>query len=223
MFEYFTGVLRSSAAGSGESWFDLIIEFIRERLTVDFGEYDNLGLSGLSLERLRMTVIAAFLAIIIASFVITLNRGVYGTLIARLNAERCHSPESAKTLGELGLMKNSAVRSALRGGSIYKGLVFCPAKDEYDTTAVRANLEARASGSPGAAMKKYRYDFERDRFYIPEDVSFTAERKFEKKGSRLPVAILVSIVTAIGMFIALLLLPDILTFIDNFIGMMSQI
>ena len=221
MFETLSRTLLFPDKASFEGLFDDIREFIVERLTVDFGEYPNLGVTDISLERLRMTVIAAFLAIIVASFVVTINRGVYGTLITRLNANRCHTPETAMTLKELGIEKNAAVRSALRAGSVYKGLVFCPAKDEYDVAAMRERIAAKESGAAAKRARKYKYDFERDKFYIPETESFTAERKFEKKGSRLPVAILVSIITAIALFGALILLPDVLTLIDNFIGIMS--
>ncbi len=223
MFETFiaTRFALTAGAGSGESAFDLFFEFLKERLTVDFGQYDNLGLTELSLGRIRMAVIAAFVAVIIASFVITLNRGVYGVLIERLNGENCHSPETAKTLGELGLGKNSAIRAAISSGSIYKGLVFCRSKDVFDTERIRENLEAAADGLPPSVKKRYKYDFSRDRFYVPEKSSFTAEQKFEKKGSRLPMAIFVSVAAAVGLFLALLLLPDILAFLDNFVGMMS--
>lgn len=221
MFERITRALLFPDKDSFDGLFEDIRDFFVERLTVDFGEYQNLGVTEISLERLRMTVIAAFLAIIVASFVITINRGVYGTLITRLNANRCHTPETAMTLKELGIEKNAAVRSALRTGSIYKGLVFCPAKDEYDVAAMRERIAAKEAGTALRHGKKYRYDFDRDRFYIPETESFTAERKFEKKGSRLPVAILVSIITAVALFGALILLPDVLTLVDNFIGIMS--
>ncbi|MBP5270492.1 MAG: hypothetical protein ILO42_06015 [Clostridia bacterium] len=211
----------TSGADSGESVFDWFSELLKERLTVDFGQYDNLGLTDLSLGRIRMAVIAAFVAVIIASFVITLNRGVYGVLIERLNGENCHSPETAKTLGELGLGKNSAIRAAISQGSIYKGLVFCRSKDEFDTERIRENLEATADGLPPSVKKRYRFDFTRDRFYIPVKSSFAAEQKFEKKGSRLPMAIFVSVAAAVGLFLALFLLADILAFLDNFAGMMS--
>lgn len=212
--------LPSESEEPRESLFDLIKEAIRQALTPEYGEYEHLGLTELSLEKIRIAVIAFFIAVIAATYFAVFNRSVYGRLITRLNAEGCFSPEAAKTLKELGLERNPSVRSSLRRGSTYRGLVRCVEKDAFD---VEAERERRQLAEDGVAVKRknYVFNFETDRFYVPEDKAFEAETRFQKKIPGWPIVLIVTVAGLAALAGAIFLLPDIIQFIDNFAGKMG--
>ena len=142
--------------------------------------------------------------------------------------ENCSTPATAKTLAELGYMKNSAVRAALKGGNTYRGIVRCVEAEDYYATRelARGEYEARAaaSGEKCAPFNApdYRYDFEKARFYIPEDQHFTASTRYEKKGAGIVTAIIITVVSIVLLWAILQFLPDILQFVDNFVGEINK-
>lgn len=206
-----------------------IVDAIKEVFSVNFTdyEYSNLSVTSISLSRIRVAVIAAFIGIIIAVYYSLFNRKVFGNFIHSLGGENCFSEEKAKTLSELGYYQNPAVRSAIRGGNVYKGILRCVEQDRHnaETERRRGEYEAAAARSgenckPFKAIK-YSFDFEKDHFYIPEDKAFTAETKFKKKHGSVVSAILITIVSVILLWAALKLLPELIQLADNFVGLLS--
>lgn len=55
-------------------------------------------------------------------------------------------------------------------------------------------------------------------FYIPEDMKYTADIKFEKKGTTLLGAILFVVIMAIAFVVLIVSLPGIFTVLDDFVG-----
>ena len=201
---------------------------ILERFQADFGVYENLNVSERTLETIRVAVIAFFSAIMVAAVVICVKRWMFGSLVHRLEKENCTSPETAKTLEELGLRKNFFVKAALRLGGQYRGLVRCTEEDTYDEKMekMRAqNAEDYAEGrakNPYAKKSAFVYDFSLHHFYIPEESSIKASRFFERRGTSLPGLIAILLVSFIAMLALIYFLPDIVQFFDNFAGIIKS-
>ena len=199
-------------------------KILNDIFSLDLGTYDNLGFGDFAFRGLRDMIIALVLGIILASYMSIFNRRVHGAFVRALINENCSTPATAKTLSELGYMKNSAVRSALKGGNTYRGIVRCVEAEDYYATRelARGEYEARAAatGEKSAPFNapEYRYDFAEARFYIPEEQHYTAESRYEKKGAGIFTAIFITIVSIILLWAMLQFLPDILQYVDNFIG-----
>ena len=164
-------------------------EILNEIFALDIGVYENLGFGDYAFANLRSIIFGLVLGIIFASYLTIFNKRVYGNFVHSIIGENCHSPATAKTLSELGYMKNSAVRSAIKSGNTYRSIIRCPEADEYNAAReqARGEYEARVAASgekaPAFNAPEFKYDFNTARFYIPEDKHFTASERFEKKGT----------------------------------------
>lgn len=210
-----------------ESFLDLLKQLVDEVFSLDLGQYDNLKLSSVGLGNLRSVVVAIFVGIIIATYCIIFNRGVYGNFVRALVDRNCGGTSSALTLDQLGFKKNAAVRSALKRGNVYRGIVRCVGEDEYNENLERKRAHYTASledGGVKAAQFRsvaYKIDFEKDRFYIPEDKHFSAGERFNKKGTGVLPAILITVLAIVFLWLTLKLLPEMLQLADNFVGMVG--
>lgn len=203
-------------------------EILDEIFALEMGQYDNLGFGDFAFANLRNIVFGLVLGIIFASYLVIFNKRVYGDFVRSLIGENCSSPATAKTLSELGYMKNSAVRSAIKSGHEYRGIVRCPEAEEYFAAReqARGEYEARVAASgekaPAFSSPEYKYDFTTARFYIPEDKHFTATERFEKKGTSVLSATVITVISLVLFFVIIKFLPDIMQFLDNFVGIINS-
>ena len=153
------------SAQGGESFFSLLKEVISDFFSLDLGNYQNLGIPAATLSGLRGAIIAIFIGIIFASFAAVFNKRAHGSFIRTLIECDCSSPEKAKTLAELDFEKNAVIKSAIKSKSVYRGMLYCVEKEEYDkdVTFGRSLHELRAaeSGEKQAPYEPadYKYDF----------------------------------------------------------------
>ncbi len=203
-------------------------EILDEIFSLDMGQYDNLGFGDFAFANLRNIIFGLVLGIIFASYLVIFNKRVYGEFVRSLIGENCSSPATAKTLSELGYMKNSAVRSAIKSGHEYRGIVRCPEAEEYYAAReqARGEYEARVAASgekaPAFSSPEFKYDFTKARFYIPEDKHFTATERFEKKGTSVLSATVITVISLVLFFVIIKFLPDIMQFLDNFVGIINS-
>ncbi len=205
-----------------------IWEIIDEIFALEMGQYENLGFGDYAFNNLRGILVGMVLGIIIASYLSIFNRRVHGAFVRSIINEDCSTPEKAKTLTELGYMKNSAVRGALRSGNTYRGMVRCVEAEDYYASReqARGEYEARVAAdgvkAPPFDAPEFKHDFASSRFYIPEDKQYMAAMRFEKKGTSLLSAIVITLVSIVLLWAVLFFLPDILQLLDNFVGIMNQ-
>ena len=192
--------------------------------------YKNLPIDSETLTGIRTIGCAVILGILLAMIFSAFNRRVLGNFVRALIAADCLAPEKAKTLGELGFAKNFAVRRSLTRGVLLRNSVRCVEEDEWDAANDRrfeayqkALDEATEQGKPKPERFResaYTIRPEQDHFYIPEEKKYTAEMKFEKKGSDGYALVLSTFVLLVGFVLFFLLLPDILHLLDNILGML---
>ena len=124
-------------------------ELIDELFSLNLGDYDNLGISGSTLTGLRGIIVALFIGAVIGAISSIFNKRVLGDFVRALTSEGCRTPEGAKTIAELGFLKNTAVRASLRAGGVLGRVVSCVEEDAYNASVVEKRIvyELRAAES----------------------------------------------------------------------------
>jgi len=85
----------------------------------------------------------------------------------------------------------------------------------------RAEYEETRKSDPSLPKfkaKEFRVNADEHHFYIPEELKYTADVKFEQKGSSWLGAVIFLVVLIIAMVILLLAMPTILSFLDGWFG-----
>ncbi len=187
-----------------------LIASIGERyFSVQFGNYEHLSVSSGAGMTVRSIIFALTVGVVLAAILTAYNRVTLGGFVRKLIAEDCLSPESAKTLADLGYFRSPAIRSALARGSSLRMVVRCRESETGEGSVV----------SP--AKKPARMDFLTAQFYIPEDLRARAEVRFDRKGSDWRPVILVCILIVVVAALLCRFLPDVFQFADNLITVLS--
>lgn len=222
-FGFFTTL--GNDASAQPSLFKELWEYLTEKyFTLDISQYDNLDLSigGSGVINLSWAIVALCLGIVLAAILGVYEKKGLGEFVRKLIYEECYTPESAKTLAELGFRKNSAIRGALRTGSLSK-IVICTQKQAYDEQIAQKKAEFEQSAdkdSPKFKSVPYKINYETDTFYIPKDDSYAADVRYDKNGSGIGVVLIAIGAALLLAAFVIFILPDVLRLLDNFVGMM---
>jgi len=212
-----------------------ILSYIGERYySVEFGAYEYFSFGPGANETAEMLVMALAFGFIIAAIVIAYTRTKLGDFVRRILKNECLSPETAKTLFELGYFRDTVIRRELSKGVTLRKLVFradaSELNEEIDAeqNALAKELSPDAEKQDDAAIKKpeekrfsffkrpHAVDFTKARFYIPEELKYRAELRFERKGSGwIPV-----LLTVVGSLIGAAL---VCYFLPGFVGLLDQL
>ena len=184
-------------------------------------QYLNFGDGGI-----MSIVIGLLIGFFIACCMTVFDRRVLGDFVRHVLYHECFSKESAKTLEELGYLKNSFVRGALKSGVSLRRVVKCVEEEEFheEVKAMREAYEKEAKEKKLPAFKepKFKMDVSTMHFYIPEEMKYTADVKFEKKGANAITLLLAFLLFAAVAAIALAVVPELLQMIDNMLGIFDQ-
>jgi hypothetical protein len=101
--------------------------------SVNFGAYENFTISETTAETIRLLIPAIGIAMVFACLLTARVRVVQGRFVRRLLRGECLSPDSAKSLAELELFRNAAIRRELSRGSNLRMVVRCVHEDGRDT------------------------------------------------------------------------------------------
>ncbi len=203
-------------------WEDFL-DYINDLYNGVDGNYENLGLGSNSMISVSAIVLGLFLGVIIACVAMAYNKQVLGGFVRKLLKDECKSAQSAKSLYELGYLKNPFIRGAVQKSVSLRRVVRCVEEDEFYElqNAEREEYEKKRAQEPSLPKfreREYRVDASADHFYIPEDSCDMAERRFDAKGSSWLTTIIAIIVLCIAFFVLLLVLPKILQLVDEFAG-----
>lgn len=223
----FYSALLSSNPSKDVNVFAELWEYMKDNwFTVDVGNYEHFSFGSGGMMSIRTMIIGICIGIIIAAIFSVFDRRAYGDFVRKILSEECLSPESAKTLGELGFERAHAVRSNLRSGNILRKYVRCVGAEEHYARmeAERAEYEEKNAGNkkaPKFRSEPYKYDFSVDRFYIREEEKYAADVKFEKQGSGFKSLLLVIVIAVVICALVCFILPDMLQLFDNFLGVIG--
>lgn len=192
-----------------------ILTYLEETyFTVSFDSYQNFSVSPTAGNTVRNLIIGIAIGIIIASaMAVHTKRGV-GGFVRKLLAMECTSPESAKTLSELGYFQNLSIRRELKKGVTLSKLVLCVEEGAYRS-------ECSSIDKTQGKSKPFEIDFSTMHFYVPEDLRYRAEVRFEKKGSTWTSFLITLAATVVGAALLCIFLPDLFRLADNIITWLS--
>lgn len=219
-------------------FYDLLAYFSERYFSVNFHIYQHIPLGPSANQSAQMIIIAVMLGLIFASIVMAIAKSRYGRFVKKLLKEECLSPEKSKTLSELGEFNNSSVRRALSRGNELSKCVYCIRtsevlnSDEAENSCESAGA-SRAEGDTQTEKKPemselrsqdrltgaLRPDFTVARFYIPEDLKYRAELRFEQRGSGWLPVLLTVVLSVVGAALVCWVLPDFVQLLDNLISM----
>lgn len=223
---------------------ELVTYFGERYFSVEFGVYENFSLGQNASVTARNMILAVAVGLIVASIMTAYLRMGHGGFVRKLLAEDCTSPEKAKTLSELGYFRSSIIRRELTRGTVLRMVVRCREEElrkELATTNQKGEVEKKATedqsdeaqavleeqtpsdgveaGKP--VLRPFRPDFLTAHFYIPEELRYRAEIRFEAKGSGWLPLLIVVVLTVIAASALCYFLPDVVAFADNLISFFS--
>jgi len=181
--------------------------------TPEFGKYEHLGFLGNS-ESFKWAILALYFGLVIASFVAYYNRCVLGKAVRALDAAGCTSPETAKTLAELGIDKNIFIKLSLRKGGMLASLV-------RRVVIIDDENDARVGGNTKKS-KKDKVNFENDMFYIEPERRDSLVQRFSVKGSGVLSVVLVAALGLVAVVVIFKVAPFAFGLLDSALGGFSQ-
>lgn len=210
------------------SVFHELFTYLRQTyFTVTLRNYEHIPLGTNSAAMAETIIFALAVAVILVSFMNYYTRVYLGRVVRKLVKEEAHSPETAKTLMELGFFRSSLVRRELSKGINLRKLVRCVEEDAYalEQAEAKASDEAEKTqkthhvSAKSASVRPYRMDFLTARFYIPQELRHRASLRYERKGSGILSLVLVILGAIVFSALACRLLPELLQLVSNLIGM----
>ncbi len=155
--------------------------------TIEAREYANIAFDAASRAMARNVILALCIGIFLAALYSVYQRSVPGGIVRALIGAGAHTPESAKSLEELGLSRNPFSRLEIRRNAMLRRFL------------------RPTEGGEGAAC----------RYYIPEEQKYAAEVRFEKGGNPVITLILTAACSLLLAIVLIKLLPGLLSIADN--------
>ena len=183
-------------------------------------EYDNLGLTVSDFKMICAIICGFCIGMIIAVFSSLYTKRVLGDLVRATIAADALSPESAKTLYELGFDDKLLLRRAVAKSVSLRRVLKCREEEDFiaELNAKREEYAKKREDNgrlPKFKESEYKIDPSADAFFIPEELKYTAEIKFDKKGASVRSAIATSIIVIIAFIAVMIALPELLEFLDG--------
>ncbi len=186
----------------------------------------------------ELIVWSVFAGIVVASLLAVYNKRLIGGFVKELLFRECFSPETAKTIVELGYGTDWIIKNALRKDKVLRGFVARAEDGEnVDNVNKADNVDNAANGENGEngeneakdkkkadrsdCEKRQEINFLTARFFIPEEKKYGAEVRYASRGTNLVSLAVGLLICAAAAFAAIVLIPDIIQLIDNFLGTFS--
>lgn len=182
---------------------ELIAYFKETYFTIHFGAYDNFSVTEQTANIVNTIIPALIWGIIIASVATVFCRRVVGEFVRTLCKKEALSPDRAVTLMETGLFRSTIIRRELCRSAFLRKVVFCREEQEI--------LSEKGKDAT------YKIDFTKDHFYIPEDLKYRAETRFNQKGSTWVYVLVTAVLVPVVVGLLCRFMPDILQFADSII------
>lgn len=186
---------------------ELISYFHQTYFSIRFGAYDNFSVTEQTTGIINKIIPALIWGIIIAAIITVFGRRTVSTFVKTLIQKEALSPDAGVTLFEAGAFRSTILRQELCRGAFLRKVVFCREEQAY--------LNEKGKDAT------YKIDFTKDHFYIPEDLKYRAEVRFNSKGSGWLSVVLT--VVLVPVFVGLLcrFMPNILQLADSLITLLA--
>lgn len=178
-------------------------------------EYKSIRFDAADASFLQYMIWGICIGAVLASLLSLYQQNVPGKLVRALLRAEAHTKETAKTLEELGLAGKPLIARELRKGTALKKFVQSAENEEgkgNDSQSAENTVEgtenAPTDATDGTKAAPTRY-------YIPANLKYRANTRYEKKGSSvlsLALTALLSVTMAVLLF---KLIPLVLSMIDS--------
>ena len=182
---------------------ELVSYFKETYFTIRFGAYDNFSITEQTANTVNRIIPALILGIIIAAVATVFSRRLVGDFVRTLIEKEALSPERGVTLLETGAFRSTVVRRELCRGVFLRKVVFCREEQAF--------LDEKGKDAT------YEIDFTKDHFYIPEDLKYRAENRFNQKGTGWLSVVLTVVLVPLVVGLICRFMPNILQFADSII------
>ncbi len=182
---------------------ELISYFQETYFSIHFGAYDNFSVTEQAAGIINKIIPALIWGIILAAIATVYCRRIVGDFVRALIKKEALSPEAGVTLFDAGAFRNTIIRRELCRGAFLRKVVFC--REEQDFLAEKGKDAT------------YKIDFTKDHFYIPEDLKYRAEIRFNQKGSGWLSVVLTVVLVPVIVGLLCRFMPNILQFADSII------
>lgn len=186
----------------GSVFRELIDYFDETYFSVDLGEYRHFSVTTQTGSVVKNLILGIALGLIVAAVISCYVKTVHGGFVRRLLREDCTSAESAKSLSALGYFHNITIRNQLYRGNSFGSLV-----RSVDAVGEPAKTDRALSGA---------------RFYIPEELRYKAEVRYDANGSGGLQLILTTILTIAAAVLICRFLPQLLGLADVILGIFEH-
>ena len=221
-----TDVLSKLNTGSKSLFEELWVYFNETYFSPEVPKLENFTLGTGTLVSLKNILVGLTIGLILASFITIYNKKYIGGFVRKMLNEECFSKESAKTLEELGYLKNIGVRQSIKTDKPLSRWIRCVEEDEFNEEMSKKHAEYEEAHKNDKKAPRFKeIGFKRDvktmHFYIPEEKKYAIDVKFSPKGANWVSFILVAVTSiAVCAFLSFAL-PELLQMIDNFITVVS--
>ena len=170
-----------------------------------------------------MISLRGFIWVIYAGFVIGIlityyNKAHLGSLVKRVFSSGADSPDTSKTLTEMGIRSSALVKNSLKEGRSLRKYIRIANPDEA-LTRIPAKKRGRLISFLFPEKEHSKCDFDRAKLFISKDDSYTADSKYVQKNISNPLFLIVwiGLLTALA-FALTIFIPDLLQLSDNFLS-----
>lgn len=186
---------------------ELISYFHQTYFSIRFGAYDNFSVTEQTAGIINKIIPALVWGIIIAAIITVFGRRTVSTFVKTLIQKEALSPDAGVTLFEAGAFRSTILRHDLCRGAFLRKVVFCREEQAY--------LNEKGKDAT------YKIDFTKDHFYIPEDLKYRAEVRFNSKGSGWLSVVLTVILVPVFVGLLCRFMPNILQLADSLITLLA--
>ena len=179
------------------------LEFYNKYFEINLNDYPEIGID---LEISRV-LLAFLIAIIVATVIINVNRAATITFIKKLVRLEALSEENAKSIKELKL-NNVFASIAIKSNGKVKNIIQRVGEKKYTYEEYTEMIKKKE-------YKEEKIDLSTARFYINPDSSQEAQALAESTSPTVLNTVLFCILSVAVFFCIILILPEILTFINN--------
>lgn len=174
--------------------------------TIEAREYAHFSFDASARATLQGVILAFCIGILLASLYMLYQKLVPGNIVRAILKAEAHTPESAKTLTELGLDKNPLYRFELRRNTVLR------------KTVLRVSEQGSDESESETASEDTENVEQEERFYISEEEKYRAEVRFDKKGNGIAGLVLTAVLTVALAILLIKLTPAVLGMIDHLLG-----
>lgn len=202
-------------------------EYIADNFfSTEMPHYENFTIQSNALFSIRWVIVGLAIGIIIAAISTVYNKRYLGDFIRLLIYRECLDVQSSKTLAELECARSTGVRNSIKTGGHLERWVRCAEEDQFYATLEQQRIEHDELHKDDKHPPKFREPvFKRDcntmHFYLPAELKESAEIKFDAKGANWLGVIIVSGIAIAACLLSCYFLPEVLTYVDNFLSIIN--